>query len=366
MLQKPRRRGSLRKSVRFNEQIEDETIITSKICALTLGDFPKVFFVESMLLNSFKFSISKKENLILRFSSNKPCQLYISKEISTKMSREENDIVYSDVQEINKFIQLTDGDWYIRVVHDTPSSLATCYISIDIGNGLQVANVSSKKYAILLGISDYRYINDLSFCDDDVVRWHEYLSEKDYNIVLLGDKTSSYGALSLDDYGTESNLRKHMSIISSKITPGDTFVFISSGHGNGDGRGNSYICCLDSSWSSNGKYTDRELAEDISKFVNNGANIICFFDNCYSGGMLNEVVNLKPSNVCAISTCKNDGYGFDVTKLSHGAWTHEFLIQTLMRTSYQNLGKVFDVAKRGYPYRSKNTPQIMGNHDLFF
>ena len=45
--------------------------------------------------------------------------------------------------------------------------------------------------------------------------------------------------------------------ISNKINKDDLFVFISSGHGSGDGKGNSFICCLDINTSPNGKYTDK-------------------------------------------------------------------------------------------------------------
>ena len=47
------------------------------------------------------------------------------------------------------------------------------------------------KYALLVGISDYHEINDLSFCDEDVTDWYNYLvGTLDYspnNIVVLGD-----------------------------------------------------------------------------------------------------------------------------------------------------------------------------------
>jgi len=183
-----------------------------------------------------------------------------------------------------------------------------------------------KKYALVVSISDYLYIGDLSFCDEDAISWCDFLASENYQICLLGDMTSSYGKYKLNDLATEQNIHKYMKNISDKVNKGDQFVFITSGHGSGDGKGNSFICCLDMNTSPNGQYTDKEIASDIKLFTDKNVSCILFFDNCFSGGLIPEVIAVNNELVCAIATCTDNGCGFDVSEYSHGAWTHFFLI----------------------------------------
>lgn len=226
----------------------------------------------------------------------------------------------------------------------------------------------NKKYALLVGISDYLYINDLSFCDEDVVSWADYLCGLGYEITILGDKTSCYGKYKVEGLATEENVRNNIKKIGNKISAGDKFLFISSGHGSGDGTGNSFLCCLEENGTPNGEYTDKEFASDVKHIVNNGATVITFFDNCYSGGMLDEVCQCDPTKVCALSTCTADGFGFDECTFQHGAWTYYFLIKTVCGTNPKpnNLGDAFDKAITMYPYKDGNLPQIRGNKTIMF
>lgn len=90
--------------------------------------------------------------------------------------------------------------------------------------------------------------------------------------------------------------------------PGDHCVFVDSSHGNGDGKGNSYLCLLpDPRLGRNadeklGQYWDRHLAEDLSREGTNQACTLVFLDACYSGGMLMELCNALP-NCFGTSTC---------------------------------------------------------------
>lgn len=226
--------------------------------------------------------------------------------------------------------------------------------------------VEPKKYALIVGISDYLYINDLEYCDEDAVSWCDFLSSKNYEFTVLGDKTSSYGKYTKNDLATEANIKKYMNDISIKANSGDQFVFISSGHGSGDGKGNSFLCCLDEQGVAQGEYTDKELAVDIKKFTDKQVKAICFFDNCFSGGMIPEVVGDDPKLVCATSTCTQDGYGYDVTTYKHGAWTYAFLIQTLMKYPNLNVNDIFAKALLTYPYKGGDLPQLGGNGSLYF
>ena len=48
-------------------------------------------------------------------------------------------------------------------------------------------------YAVIVGISDYKAIGDLRFCDEDANDWYDYLTQIGYDeIVVLGDNTNVY------------------------------------------------------------------------------------------------------------------------------------------------------------------------------
>lgn len=264
-------------------------------------------------------------------------------------------------------IPLTAGDWFIRLINRVPITGNEAKCSVMIREAPVKRGISDKKYAIILGISDYMYIGDLSYCDEDTLSWYSYLKGSGYEITVLGDKTSNYKPITLDGYGSEKTLREHMQKIAEKIRPGDKFVFISSGHGSGDNRGSSFLCCLDINHSQDGKYMDTELAEDLKSIVSAGTvSNILFFDNCSSGGMLDEAVAVNPNTVCATSTCGFAGYGYDVPAFNHGAWTYHFLERTLKQQNVRTMKDAFERAHKIYPYLGDDTPQIKGNTNLFF
>lgn len=223
------------------------------------------------------------------------------------------------------------------------------------------------KYAVVVGISDYLNVGDLEYCDEDAVSWTTYLKKLGYEVHLFGDRTSKYTPYSLDDYATEANIRNCIKSIATKIKARDQFVFVSSGHGSGDGKGNSFICCLDEDFVPQGEYSDKEMGNDIKAFTTNGAYVIVCFDNCYSGGMLEELCADSAANVCAISTCTANGYGYDDVTYQHGEWTEYFLEKTLIaKPDITILQDAFNAAIKNYPYSGHDMPQIEGNTKLMF
>jgi pectin methylesterase-like acyl-CoA thioesterase len=78
----------------------------------------------------------------------------------------------------------------------------------------------------------------------------------------------------------------------------------------------------------NGAYTDVEITSDINAI---SGKKFAFFDNCFSGGILDNLAALQ--NVIATSTCKNNGYGWDMDNFRNGAWTYVFL-KVILITKY--------------------------------
>jgi hypothetical protein len=276
-----------------------------------------------------------------------------------------------------KLMQLNSGKYYFKVSSSVDFSInyilnltftpSITYNTDNKQNQNIVPEINiPQKYALIVSISDYLYISDLDYCDEDAVSWCDYLKTKSYEIVLLGDKTSSYGTYKITNFATEANIRQYMNTISTKVKSGDQFVFISSGHGSGDGRGNSFLCCLDENGTPQGEYTDKELALDVKKFTDKQVKTICFFDNCFSGGMIPEVVGNNSTLVCATSTCSQNGYGYDVSSYKHGAWTYEFLVKNLSKNPNLSVNDIFTRSAMSYPYKNGDIPQLGGNGSLTF
>jgi hypothetical protein len=229
----------------------------------------------------------------------------------------------------------------------------------------------SGKYAIIVGISDYGYISDLNYCDEDATDWYYQLNGLGYECRVYGDgHVSDYPRY--DGKATESVVRNAMQELAAHAQPGDTVCFITSGHGSGDKQGSSYLCMWDCSGSA-GCYYDTELAADVGQFAS-GVNVFVFIDHCYSGGMGPELMGLSNSAyIYCATTCTEDGYGWDSGANQNGLWTYYFLDYSWQ--SYyggdagDNMEKVFDYAHDNYPYQapSGDEPQEFdGSGSLFY
>lgn len=220
-----------------------------------------------------------------------------------------------------------------------------------------------RHYAVIVGISDYKAIGDLSFCDEDANDWFSYLTVMGYDeIVVLGDDTSSY--LQHDGIATEYNAKLALIDLVSKAGPKDTIAFISSGHGSGDSRGSSLLCMWDITAGEDGEdgyFWDTEVAAILELAVAN--QIFVFLDHCFAGGFGEELMSMPNSeNVYFASTCDIMGMGWDAGEYSNGMWTYFFLdyslIQTFDSDPRTELELAFDIATAVYPYpRGAHHPQ---------
>jgi hypothetical protein len=257
------------------------------------------------------------------------------------------------------------GTWYIMVrsysgtgAYDLTVTLSEATPPEEWGTG--------GKYAIIVGISDYGYISDLSYCDEDATDWYYQLNSLGYECRVYGDgHTSNYPRY--DGKATESVVRNAMQGLAAHAQPGDQVCFITSGHGSGDGSGSSFLCMWDCSGSA-GCYYDTELAADVGQFAI-GVKVFVFIDHCYSGGMGPELMALANSaNIYCATTCTEDGYGWDDGSHQNGAWTYYFLDYSWQ--SHYNDGTametVFDYAVANYPHSGGDTPQEFDGSGTYF
>ncbi len=249
------------------------------------------------------------------------------------------------------------GTWYIMVRDYSGSGSYDLTVTLEYGSSSEWG--TGGKYAILVGISDYGYISDLSYCDEDATDWYYQLDGLGYECHIYGDgHTANYPRY--DGRADEAVVRNAVQGLAEHAQNGDQVVFITSGHGSGDGHGSSYLCMWDCSGSA-GCYYDTELAADIGGFVN-GVDIFVFVDHCYSGGMGPELMALSNSYyIYCATTCTEDGYGWDDSTHHNGMWTYYFLDYS-WQTHYSNnagqsMESVFTYAHDNYPKSGGDEPQ---------
>jgi hypothetical protein len=236
------------------------------------------------------------------------------------------------------------GTWYVMVRSYSGSGAydLTCTliepVSTEWGTG--------GKYAILVGISDYLSISDLSYCDEDASDWYNFLDgTKGYECHVYGDgHTGDYPIYHGDAY--EATVRSAIVELAAHAVAGDTVIFATSGHGSGDGSGSSFLCMYDCAGSA-GCYYDYELQADLSMFAA-GVNIFVFIDHCYSGGFGPEMMTID--NLYCATTCTEDGYGWDDPTHQNGAWTYEFLERYFVNYPTYSLESIYDMAESTYPH----------------
>jgi hypothetical protein len=212
------------------------------------------------------------------------------------------------------------------------------------------------KYALIIGISNYKAISDLSYCDEDASDWYNFLSPKGYVITLLGDGSSPYPRAP-DGVASEYNTKNALAGILAVADADDIVVYASSGHGTeikiGKGRTATYqqaICAWDCSSGENGQDGLIRDTEFQIMFATAVCNVFIFLDHCFSGGM-NEVMS-NTANIYMTTTCTADGYGYDVPTYLNGAWTYFFLEFSLIGHFGGNASMevAFDYAAVNYPY----------------
>ena len=143
-------------------------------------------------------------------------------------------------------------------------------------------------YAVIAGISDYMYIDDLNFCDDD--------AGDIYNRLLNYPGTpwtSNHIKLLIDRDATKANIKAGIEWMKANADADDVCMFFFSGHGTygtdlspideTDGK-DEYICPADMEYLSDG-IRDDELDAWLTAI---SAKKIVMIDSCFSGGAIKE------------------------------------------------------------------------------
>jgi hypothetical protein len=267
------------------------------------------------------------------------------------------------------------GTWYIMV--KSYSGTGAYQLTVTLTDGTTPPPPpppTGDKFALLVGISNYKSINDLSFCDEDVNDFFSYLTTvcgySAANIRILGDGSSSYAQTA---YGkaTEANYKACLTWLVGHS--GAEITFMTSGHGSGDGSGESYLCAWDCGAGESGEdgnFYDHEIASILGTSV--ASKIFFFVDHCYSGGLGPEVMALgNKATIYMTTTCTANGYGYDEPSSSNGAWTNQFLHVTLQQhfgsSASTTMEAAFTYAASGYSHTGGDAPmQFDGNTGATF
>jgi hypothetical protein len=220
------------------------------------------------------------------------------------------------------------------------------------------------KFAVIVGISDYKAISDLSYCDEDATDWYNFLwGTMGFNTIwVYGDgHTANYPKY--DGIANEYNVKAALRNMIVNADSDDTIAFISSGHGSGNGVGSSYLCMWDSGSGEsgeNGNLYDTELASILSTSV--ASKIFVFLDHCYSGGFGPDLMAMaNKAHVYLSTTCTQNGYGYDDSSHQNGAWTYYFLQYTWIghfaSAPHIAMEDIYTYAKTYYPYGGGDAPQ---------
>lgn len=257
----------------------------------------------------------------------------------------------------------TNFTLHVRVTDLYGNSANSSLVQVSV-NQTSGSTFEGQRYAIIVGVSDYKKINDLSYCDEDVTDWFNYLTTSlgynPNNIWVLGDShPANYPKY--DDLATEANLKTFFSNLVDLVGPNDQVLFLSSGHGSGDFSGASLLNLWDSGAGEDGEdgdLWDFELAELLEPLL--ASNIFVFLDHCLSGGFGPDLMSLGNEDmVYLVTTCGEAGSGWDDSSSRNGLWTYWFLERTLIETFGSNpsttMEEAFAWASAHYPYQPPST-----------
>lgn len=260
----------------------------------------------------------------------------------------------------------SDGSHTIKASYRSTTEIIT--VTVSNGGTPPPPPPPGNKYAVIVGISDYKAINDLSYCDEDASDWYNYLVNKmgysSDNIIVLGDtKTANYPKYTA--LATEYNIKYWLNWLCDLNA--EEILFITSGHGSGDGKGSSLLCAWDYGAGENGedgRLYDTELKTIFTNVV--ASKVFVFVDHCYAGGLIPEFSVAVGNKLYMTTTCTENGYGYDYRTARNGAWTYFFLEVALINHFGSNpttaMEDAFDYALANYPYGGGDTPQEQDNY----
>ena len=226
-------------------------------------------------------------------------------------------------------------------------------------------------YALLIGISNYRYIRPLSKTTNDARDLYDALVENGYsrdNVVLL-----------LDQGATKAAISRELELLASRAKADDTVVIFFSGHGAriiGGFSSGEYLCPVEAGIDSvkDTCISDTELT--IALRATNAGRLVVFLDACHSGGVgepkdpdIQVEVGLSEQAYSRLATtgngrviiasCRADEVSWELPEMRNGLFTH-YLLEGLRGKAARKDGTVWITNLFGYV--SEHVPKHKPQH----
>jgi hypothetical protein len=267
-------------------------------------------------------------------------------------------MMFSFVEKSKELLNRKKGKALLVAVLVCVSFTATVWsFSVIAGSGVT-------RYAVIVGINDYKAIRNLSYCSEDATDWFNFLNETmNFNTVWVFGDGHIANYPKYDGVANEYNVKQALKNMEQSADSDDIIAFISSGHGSGNGEGSSYLCMWDSGAGENGedgKLYDTELADILEHAVAN--KIFVFLDHCFSGGFGDNLMTMPNKlHVYLTTTCTASGYGFDDPTHKNGAWTYFFLECSWITNYGANPSNAMEDV---FTYALAHYPNQVGKHSL--
>ncbi|MCD6553954.1 MAG: caspase family protein [Anaerolineae bacterium] len=265
------------------------------------------------------------------------------------------------------------GPWHVQVISGTTAITFTNRFTVYHGVYLPTVLKEyppSEKYAVVVGIADFLYANDLNYTDDDARDFRQALLDyggfRDENIKMLIDSQATKWAI-------------HDSIINwldSQEDADSLVVIFYSAHGTQAG-GHEYLVAYDSYWL-NECIRDDEFGGWLDSLESQ--QVVVLVDTCHSGGMIASELpkgyqarcgSFRPMGVEETTAAvSGDGFAKDVDKdgrivmtactkdelsvelgppYEHGLFTY-YLLEGLTSSSADTSSNGWVSAEEGFSY----------------
>ena len=225
-----------------------------------------------------------------------------------------------------------------------------------------IGEPAANKWAVVIGIADYRKGNDLWHPDEDAIEMVSVLEGNGYasgNIKVL-----------LNREATASKIVSAINWLVANEKAGDEVVFFYSGHGARvlDSQGwdedteeidgyDELIVTHDSYGISDGQLAELFSTVESTKFA-------LMFGSCHSGGMFDANDDLQGNGRIIASACKADQLGWDYLYLGNTLWGYYFVDQGLLQNNANSIESTQEYAS---PFviaeQPDSEPQLYDNFD---
>lgn len=248
-----------------------------------------------------------------------------------------NDDISATNRNFSMRSQLDAGTYFLEVRHFSRLSTGAYGLNVGFEAGSDTGNTRLR--ALVIGISDYRAISDLSLCDDDARAISSVLTTSGWTVTTL-----------IDAQATKQSIRQNI----TRLAPGGgRFLLYFSGHGTASGT-TGYFCPWDSS-SLASMISETELNTWLNQ-AGSATTVGVVLDSCNSGAFIGRssagalgnggraryyqvpgaplpdpragefmARNISLGGRVVITGCRGTQYSYEFSNLGHGWLTFQLL-----------------------------------------